>query len=329
MHSSIPQPPGAGLDTHAAAEGYQEADPEGEPCHDRGLYVYADYLLMKARRRAQDYVIQDPSLDGAVQGNIGSVNYGVSSGYRLGGGYRLGRGWEVGVEYLYFHDSANRVAAPTPGGALYATLTAPGIDQVTAASADANLNLNLINLEVAKRLELQDGFGLRLSGGLQVADISQKLNGIYSGGTAGGMFTNVQSPINFDGIGIRLGGEAWWHPCECRGGWWRGLGLYAKGYGSLLSGEFHSRLTELANGGAQPIVDVSDRFQKLVPVTQLGLGVGWSNQNVSLRVGYELYNFFGLVDSVDFLDSNSFGKIGHRTSDLSLEALVISLGFYF
>ena len=59
------------------------------------------------------------------------------------------------------------------------------------------------------------------------------------------------------------------------------------------------------------------------------MGVGWSNQNVVVRVGYEMYNFFGLVDSVDFLDSNSFGKIGHRTSDLSLEALVLSLGFFF
>ena len=178
------------------------------------------------------------------------MDYGTNSGYRLGGGYRLGHGWEVGFEYLYFHDSGNRSAVPTPGGALYATLTAPGIDQVTAAAGNSNLNLNLINLEMAKRFELADGFGFRLSSGLQIADISQKLNGIYSGGTAGGQFTSVQSPINFDGIGIRVGGEAWWRPGEKWGGWWRGLGMYTKAYGSLLSGEFHSRLTELANGGA-------------------------------------------------------------------------------
>jgi hypothetical protein len=296
---------------------------------DRGFYLYADYLLMRARRRALDYVISDPVLNGSVMGNLNSLNWGTDSGYRLSGGYRLGHGWEIGASYLYFHTSDNRSAVPPPGGALFATLTAPGIDQVTSASANGNLNLNLINVEMAKRLDFQDGFGMRLSGGLQVADISQKFNALYSGATAGANPDSVSEPINFDGIGIRVGGEGWWHAPECWGTWGRGFGAYAKFYGSLLSGEFHTRTTEIANAGTQTIVDVSDKFLKIVPVTEMGIGIGWSTQNVMFRVGYELYNFFGLVDNVDFVDSNSFGKTQHRTSDLSLEALVISLGFFY
>jgi hypothetical protein len=284
---------------------------------------------MNAKRRAFDYVIQSPTLGSSVQGDLTSLNWSTNSGYRIGGGYRLGHGWEIGADYLYFHTNANSNAVPIGGGALFATLTAPGIDQVTSAAATSNLNLNLINLELAKRLDMGDGFGLRLSGGIQIADISQKLNAVYSGGTAGANFDSVSNPINFDGIGIRIGGEGWWHAPECWATWARGFGVYGKAYGSILSGEFHTKDTELANGGTTTIVDVSDKYRQLVPVINLGLGVGWSTQNVMLRVGYEMFNFFSLVDNVDFVDSNSFGKTSHRVSDLSLEALVISLGFFY
>src|SRR5262249_27109471 len=176
--------------------------------------------------------------------------------------------------------------------------------------------------EAAKRIEINDCLTLRLSGGVRLAEIIQKLNAAYVGGTAGPQATLVQSPINFDGIGVRVGGEGWWKA-------WGGLGLYAKAYGSLMSGDFRTRLTQTSNGGITPVVNVTDRFEKLVPVTELGLGLGWANEHVRVSVGWELTNFFGMVDSLDFVDSNSFGKIGHRVSDLSLEALVVSVGLFF
>jgi hypothetical protein len=330
LHSTVPQPNGEAVEGHGPLEGHEghEGPVDSTTESDSGLYLYADYLLIRARRAALDYVIQSPVLNGSVQGNLSSVIWGTDSGYRLGGGYRLGHGWEIGASYLYFHTTDSRSAVPTPGGALFATLTAPGIDQVNTAAANASLNLNLINLELAKRLDF-DGFGLRLSGGLQIADISQKLNAIYSGGTAGANPDLVSNPINFDGIGVRVGGEGWWHAPECWGTWGRGFGLYAKLYGSLLSGEFHTRDLEVAAGGTQVITDVSEKFTRIVPVTEVGLGIGWASQNVVFRVGYELYNFFNLVDNVNFVDSNSFGKIGHRSGDLSLEALVFSFGFFY
>lgn len=327
-HTTVPQPGGEIIDEHAVND--EHAGPvDSTKESDTGLYGYADYLLIQARRRALDYVIKAPTLGNSVQGNLSSVDWDVNSGYRLGAGYRLGHGWEVGASYLYFHTNANASALPTAGGALYATLTAPGIDQVNTAAASTNLNLNLINLGLYKRIDCGDGFGLRLGGGIQIADISQKLNAVYSGGTAGANFDSVSNPINFDGIGIRLGGEGWWHAPECWATWARGFGLYGKAYGSLLSGEFHTRDTELANGGTTTIVDVSDKFRQVVPVVNLGLGVGWASQNVVLKVGYEMFNFFNLVDNVSFVDSNSFGKTSHRVSDLSLEALVLSLGFFY
>ena len=36
-----------------------------------------------------------------------------------------------------------------------------------------------------------------------------------------------------------------------------------------------------------------------------------------------------MVDSVDFVDGTSFGKIQHRQSDLSYDGLAVSLGLFF
>lgn len=319
---------------HPGLEEHHEEGHEGhveEEHHDEGggLYILADYLYLRARRRALDYAITDPVVNGSVQGTVSSLIWQNNSGYRLAGGYALNHGWEIGASYFYFHTTDNRLAAAPTGGALFATLTAPGIDQVSTAAATSSLNMDVIDVEAAKRIDCHDGLSLRLSGGLRIAEIQQKLNAAYTGGTAGTGVTAVQSPINFTGIGVRVGGEGWWNPGECWGGMLHGLGLYAKGYGSLLSGEFHSRLTQVVNSGATPVVDVSDKFDKVVPVLEMGIGLGWQNEHVQVRVGYELMNYFGLVDSVDFVDSNSFGKISHRVSDLSLEGLVVSVGLFF
>jgi hypothetical protein len=47
-----------------------------------------------------------------------------------------------------------------------------------------------------------------------------------------------------------------------------------------------------------------------------------------LKIGYELVNYFNMVDSLDF-QSLSFGKISRRMSDLSLEMLMIEFGLTF
>ena len=40
-------------------------------------------------------------------------------------------------------------------------------------------------------------------------------------------------------------------------------------------------------------------------------------------------DWFGMVDSLDFPDSSNIGKVGRRTSDLSLEGLAVQLGLVF
>lgn len=286
------------------------------------IFVDVEYLLMKPRRRNLDFAITDPTSTGAPQGTIESLEWDTDSGVRFGGGYRLpGDGWEVGAFYTYLHSHGGRSLTRPNGGTLFATLTRPGtVEQVDTASGTTSLNYQVLDVEIGRTWWANDALALRCFGGARFAWIDQGLDVTYDGGDA--IMTQVSSPINFEGGGVRVGGEAFWHLR------W-GLGLFANGSASLLTGDSRTRLTQTDNAGTTTSVDVSEKFDKLIPVAELGLGIGWEYRNVQVRLGYELTNWFGLIDSPDFVSETQQGKMGHRTSDLSLEGLVARIGMSY
>jgi hypothetical protein len=255
-------------------------------------------------------------------GSVAALNWETESGFRVGGMYQWpGEGWGVGACYTYLHSNASDQVARPAGGTLFPTLTHPGgIEQVDSAAATSGLNYQVLDIDVGCAFTISDSFCLRPFAGGRFAWIDQSLNAFYNGGDAN--FAAVHSPVDFEGAGIRVGAEGKW-----KTRW--GLSLYARGSGALVAGDVHTRLTETNNNGATTNVDVTDNFEKLVPVVELGVGVGWEYRSFQVRVGYEMSNWFGLVESPDFTDDVSQGKISRRTSDLSLEGLVVQLGMTF
>ena len=77
------------------------------------------------------------------------------------------------------------------------------------------------------------------------------------------------------------------------------------------------------------LVNVSEKFEKVVPVTEYGVGLGWQKDNIRIRLGYEMTNWGNLVDRPDFVDDVHRGKMVRRLSDLSLDGLSIQLGIGF
>lgn len=285
------------------------------------VFAAADYLLLQARRRDLDFAIVAPTRSGLPTGTMESVNWASNSGYRVGGGFRSPlSGWELASYYTYFHTSTNRSVASPAGGTLYATVTHPGfIDAVDNAGAGSNLNYNVLDVDIARRFSVSDGFLVRVSAGGRFAWIDQNFNVLYDGQSAGRAV--VSSPINFNGAGVRVGADGTWTVS-------RGFGFYGRMAGSLLAGDFRTRLFEANNGGAAVISDVTDRFRKVAPVAELGIGASWQGEHVQARIGYEITNWFGLVDSPDFVHDFS-NKPGRRVSDLSLDGLALQLQFSY
>jgi hypothetical protein len=328
LHQTLPQVSVTESDSHEVGhdghEGGHEAEEESEGEEAwGGLYGNADFLLLRPRRQPHDFAIIDPVGSGpAVQGDVAHFNWDTVGAYRVGLGYKLNNGFEIGASYTYAHSKDNEAIARPNGGALFATQSAPfTFDSTDGAVASSNLDLDSVDIEFAKRIEACTGLELRLVGGARIASIKQKEEIAYDFTSVGFGISNVNNSIQFDGAGPRIGGEGWWKM-------WRGFGAYGKAYGSLLTGNFSTHLTQFVNSGTTVAVDVGDHFHKVVPVTEMGVGFGWKGDHMSFMVGVEVQNYFGLVQILDFPSGTSFKPFYH-TGDLSLEALTASIAFTF
>jgi hypothetical protein len=217
--------------------------------------------------------------------------------------------------YTYLQNDARGGVSPAPGQALLATLTHPTV-VVFASRADAAIRLtcNVWDIELGKTFHPSERLAVRVFAGPRIAQIDQGFNAFYNGQDANQ--DAVRSTVYFDGAGARVGADL-----DLEMG--HGLGVYARGGLSMLAGHFRSTLAETTNAGATTVVNVTDRFDKVVPVLELGLGLSWQYRNFRLTAGYELTNWFGQSDGIDFADDAHPGKYMHRTGDLSLDGLVL------
>jgi hypothetical protein len=285
------------------------------------LFADLEYLYLKPRRDYLDFAIVAPASN-IANGSIESLNYDWRSAFRVGGGYCLGEGWEAGVYYSYLHSNASQsLVKPTDGGTIFPTLTHPGfINSVDTASATSGFNYNVLDAELGRRFAINDSALVRLFAGGRFAWIRQSLDAYYDGGDAN--MAHVSSPIGFHGGGFRVGGEGTYLMP------W-GFGLFARASGSLLLGDFHTSLLETNNNETTVNVNVSRGFEKIVPVADIALGVSWQYRNLTVSGGYELVNWFGLVDSPNFTDDVSQGKLSRRNGDLSLDGFFIRVAFAY
>jgi hypothetical protein len=309
--------------------GPEEGHGEGEHGEEEkscvaGLFATGEYLLVQPRRNALDFAVISPNTNLAPGGEVYSLNWETRSSFRMGFGYQLpDEPWQIGITYTYVHSAQNRSLVAPDGGILYATLTrGGGVDDVLTADGSTNLDFNVIDLEASRLICVSPHLDVKVFGGGRFAWIDQKLIAVYNGGSAGAINDTVSSPVYFNGGGLTAGAQAFWKI-------YQGLGLYGRVRTSLLTGQFRNFLTETNNNGAEPIVDVSERYRQVVPVTEIGMGLGYQGDHLLFSVGYELQNWFDMVNSLDFPSGSNIGKPGRRVSDLSLDALSVQLGLLF
>lgn len=301
-----------------------EVQENNQSCWYQGISFSGDYLLLRPRRNADDFAIVSPNITQTPGGTVESVNWNTDSGFRLGAAYALpGQDWSIGVTYTYDHSHADTSAAAPDGGTLYATLTRGGsYDQVSTAVASSSFNYNVIDLDLSHKIKISPTFDLTIFGGGRFAWINQELAATYNGGPDKAVNDTVTSPVFFNGAGLTVGCEGQWN---C----WRGLGIYARVRGALLSGQFRDFLTETTDNNNVAIVNINEKYEQIVPVVEMGMGINYTGDHWCLGLGYELSNWFNMVNSVYFPDSSNIGQVGRRTSDLSLEGLAVRLSFVF
>lgn len=314
---------------HEAGIHFEEIEHPGN-----GISPRLDYLIWKARRRALDFAILDPNRTNNVpEGPIASVFYDTDNGVRAGFTFSLPNPeWEAAAYYTYFHAHGNQTFTALDRGVIYPTVLSPiGPREVTGAFAQANVDLDIVDLQIGPRLAVGECFLLQFYGGLRTAHIHTKFNAFYTGRDAGNIDENFTflgtryfDDARFRGLGLRLGGEGSYRFAEyCT--------VFMRGSTSLLSGRFsESHMEDNGNAILFPQVNVAEKWEQLVPVVDLAVGVTYQfREDMRLALGYEFAHWFGLTDSSDFVDDVAVGKLGRRTSDLTFEGLFLQLAVSF
>jgi hypothetical protein len=287
-----------------------------------GWFTAVDFLLLRPRRGAFDYVIPSTAGGLTTSGPVQSLNYELRTGVRAELGYRLGHShWEVLAGYTYFRSNAFDAVYAGAGQALLPTITRPGLtDTVSFAAADANLVYNLYDALVARRFVVGEHVALRMLGGVRFANIQQSFNAYYDGIDA--RQAQVRGGSQFQGFGPMVGGEAVWAG-------WNGFHLYGKANGGLLTGNAENPLVEGNGNGQVTFVNTAYNVQKVVPFTTVGVGAGWQYRTFSLRAGYEITHWFGLIDQPRFTDDVGRGRFVPTPANLSLEGLFVQATVQF
>lgn len=295
-----------------------------------GISPRIDYLLWRARRRGLDFAMVDPNDNGLPEGPVLSTFYDTDSGVRFGFAFALpGPEWELAAYYTYFHAHGNQTFLAPPEGVIHATLLAPvGPRQVSGAFAQANVDLDLVDLQFGPRLAVGETVLIHFFGGLRAGQVKMRHNAFYTGGDTGGFdellsFSGARSfnEVRFRGLGLRVGSEGAWKFAEY-------TSVFARGGVSLLSGRFSEEL--LQDDAGQPLVQLAEKWEQVVPILELAVGMSYEfREDMRLTLGYEFSHWFGLADSVDLSDDVAVGKTTRRQSDLTFEGLFVQLAIAF
>ena len=200
-------------------------------------------------------------------------------------------------------------------------LTRPGlIDSVTAAAADYDLGYDVWDAEFANRYALTECFHLRFSGDVQYASIDQELRGFYDGGDA--LRAVAFRRHDFSGAGPYVGYDGDWRLPA-------GFSVYGGARAGLTYGEITSQYIETNTDGGTVNAALTEDYSAIIPMMRVGLGVGYNRGKFGVRAGYEVVNWFDLVQQPFGYDDFARGKIDYRPADLSLEGFVVRVGWAY
>ena len=153
-------------------------------------------------------------------------------------------------------------------------------------------------------------------GGARWVEIAQDLVFNYDGRDFLQGVVQQQQAIN--AFGLRLGSSAEWRLAG-------GFGLVGNFGGSLMHGRFATSSLETNVSGTQLMAEMSDDYNDLLSVLDMGLGVSWRNRWVTVQAVYELSGRDNANNRALFVDDQHEGVYGLFSNDILLQGYGIRL----
>jgi len=203
---------------------------------------------------------------------------------------------------MYQSQSTGSASLPGGLGFLNADLVHPNTSSVESdslsARADYDIDLDIIDAHYRTTIS-EDTYLMYLTVGARYVRMDEDFRARYS--ILGS--TDVVSDIGFDGVGPRLGLEIE-RAMDGR------FHMYLRGGASLLLGHFQADYRQSnVFSGTQATAGLED--SRLVPMTELELGLGWDSSTETFRfaAGYYIGTWFNTVTTGGFIDTVQDGSL--------------------
>ena len=254
-----------------------------EPYVPRVRYrVYGEFLYLDPGNAASTSVAVP--INGAITppfnpripvGSVMRVEPGFASGFRFGFAGRPNQASEWGASYTYYDTSGSQFGAvdPASGFVFQSLLVHPATTAADTffldAAANSSVGFQLVDLAYRRHFSEQCAHSMNFLFGARFANLEQDLDSTFTNTIS---IEEVLTRISFKGAGIRTGLESMWRSPT------NGFYVYGNAYASFLAGRFDSSFTQRDNFVGD-IVNASFRDDRIVPVLDLELGLGWRSQN--------------------------------------------------
>lgn len=264
-----------------------------DSCFDRLLFR-VDYLCWKATEDGLELGTEDEieNFSNGAQSTCShtvGLDFDYKSGFRLGAAYLLPcDGWDVTVNWIHYQSDASAHGGSLIGGSLTGANTyffndwERNINFIPdVARARWNLDLDVVDLELARRFYFSECVSARPFIGLRFANIDQSYKVHSSADRTPGFVlpiqfeSSVHATSDFMGLGVRAGFDI-----EYKFGC--GVGVFAEAAAALVYGETDRHTREAAtqfSGSSQFDNDygTSTKTRRSRAMTDLALGLKWDD----------------------------------------------------
>lgn len=273
----------------------------GKTCCGPCWQFFGDYLYLRPRNAGVEYAvpINGPISAGQIpiqEGRTAAVNPQFDSGFRVGVGTAFDQCSMISATYTRYENRVHdNISTDAPLVIRSMVMHPSSLDAEAdwlAASARQDISFEMADLDFRRIFYENDCASLSYLVGIRYANLEQRFRSQFES-----IITeNVDTDVNFDGAGLRLGLEGERRSC------FHNLFLYGKGYASLLGGEF--RGTYLQSSINDPVVAQTDWSEaRLVSILECEVGLGWASPGGHFRAsaGYLISGWLNVVKSGDFI----------------------------
>jgi hypothetical protein len=296
------------------------------PC---GWVAWVEPMLVRFHPCVSDWAVEGDAAERPT-GVVHEVEYDYELGFRAGVAHRKPEslvGWFVQVTWASA-EASHRATEPAGGGIALTHGSPDGADFGIGASATHVSEIDYIVLDAGAILHVEMGKegAAKIWGGLRVAKIDMDVDeNVFN--AAGAVVESLVASTDMLGFGIAVGAELRWNVC---GPW----SFYGKAATGILLSNIDGRVLDTVPGAT--LTNVHNEIDRITPFIEMGVGVGWGCERflgscigLQADLGFELTNWFNVLDPLTFVDDVKDSALDEENDDLGLSAFSLRVTLTF